>query len=228
MPLEFTPDRLAGMIDHAMLSPAATFADLDYACRMVIRLSVGCICVRPCDLHRAKRLLENSGVSLAAVIAFPHGSSQSAIKAFEAAQAVASGADELDMVCNIGLLRAGMVDLVADDIAAVVSAAKGRCVKVILECGFLTREQMSAGCQAAMLAGAAFVKTSTGFGPTGANVEDVQFLRRQVGSKMGVKASGGITSASQALALIQAGADRIGTSRTEQILWPLMGENKKE
>ena len=211
-------DRLARMIDHAVLGPDATRADLEAACELVRRHSVACLCVRPCDVAEAANALTGSGVAVGTVIGFPHGTAQSEVKVVEAVRAVAEGADELDMVVNVGRLRDGDIDYVREEIASVVRQAAGRTVKVILECCYLNREQMALGCQAAKDARAQFVKTSTGFGPKGARVADVRFLRKQAGDDLRVKAAGGIRTLSDALAMIHAGADRIGTSSTETIL----------
>jgi len=210
--------RLAGMIDHAVLRPDATADDVRSACRMAGRLGVACLIVRPCDVWAARQLLGAGDVAVGSVVSFPHGAADSGVKAAEAAAAVRHGADELDMVINIGRLKDGRLDRVRDDIAAVVEAAEGRTVKVILECCYLSRDEMAAGCHAAQAAGADFVKTSTGFGTSGARAEDVRFLRSQVGRTLGVKAAGGIRTLADALAMIEAGADRIGTSSTEAIL----------
>jgi len=208
---------LAGMIDHAILAPQATLADLRAGCELVKRLRIGCLCVRPCDVAGAAEALE-AGAAVGTVIGFPHGAAHSELKIAEAVRAVADGADELDMVLNVGRLRDGDVDYVGGEIAGVVGAAGGRIVKVILECCYLNREQMAVACEAAERAGAHFVKTSTGFGASGATAEEVRFLRRCVGDRLGVKAAGGIRTLADALRMIEAGATRIGTSSTEQIL----------
>lgn len=211
------------MIDHAILAPATTPAQVRQGCELAVRLGVACVCVRPSDVAQAVRLLAGSRVGVCTVIGFPHGSTTPAAKLAEAREALAAGASELDMVINIGRLIAGEHGYVRDEIAAIVQAAAGRVVKVILECGCLQRPQMQAACGAALEAGAAFAKTSTGFGPRGATVEDVQFLHEQVRGRAGVKASGGIHTAQQALAMIAAGASRLGLSRTEEILSQLEG-----
>ena len=209
---------LAMMIDHAFLRPEATRRDLLAACKLVRKYQVGCICVRPCDVAEAAELLHGTGVKVGTVVGFPYGCAVTPIKAAEAARAIADGADELDMVVNIGRLIAGDTDFVREDIAAVVAAAAGRTVKAILECGCLNRDQMAAGCDAALAAGAHFVKTSTGTGPSGAKVDDVRFLRSRVGDKAGVKAAGGMRTLADAMAMIEAGANRIGTSSTAAML----------
>ena len=164
------------------------------------------------------REMAGSGVVVGTVIGFPHGTTQSETKLVETLRAVDEGADELDMVVNVGRLRDGDADYVQDEIASVVHQAAGRIVKVILECCYLSRDQIALGCEAAKSARAHFVKTSTGFGPGGAREEDVRFLREQAGDDLHVKAAGGIRTLSDALTMIRAGADRIGTSSTEQIL----------
>ncbi len=206
------------MIDHAVLAPQAGLAELSAGCELAAGCGAASLCVRPCDVADAARQLAGSGVAVGTVIGFPHGAVHTSTKVAEARQAIADGANELDMVVNIGWLRDGRSADVRDEIAAVVAAADGRIVKVILECCYLDREQMAAGCAAVVDAGAQFVKTSTGFGSSGATADDVRFLRSQVGQEMGVKASGGIRTLADALAMVDAGADRLGTSRTEAIL----------
>ena len=153
------------------------------------------------------------------MIGFPLGANTSATKAFETTDAIENGADEVDMVINVVLLKSGQDDLVQKDIEAVVAAAKDRAlVKVILETALLTKEEIVRGCELAQAAGADFVKTSTGFSTGGATVEDVRLMRETVGPKMGVKASGGIHNDTQALAMIEAGASRLGTSASVAIL----------
>jgi len=215
---KITRATLAGMIDHAVLKPTATLEDLIAACDLADRCKVAGLCVRPCDVAAAAERLAGSGVAVGTVIAFPHGTAATEIKAAEAAQAVADGADELDMVINIARLLDGDMDNVRRDIAAVVRAAKGRVVKVIMECCYLDRERKLAACQAIAAAGAHFAKTSTGFGASGARVDDVCLLRANLPAEVGVKAAGGIASLADALAMIKAGANRIGTSKTESIL----------
>jgi len=209
---------LARLIDHAVLKPDATSAELQEAVRLAGVEGVACLCVRPCDVPAAARRLQRTGVAVSTVIAFPHGAAATAVKAAETAQALADGAEEFDMVVNIGRLREGDGEYVQADIAAVVQAARGGTVKVILECGYLDRAQMALACRAASAAGAHFVKTSTGFGPWGAKAQDVRFLCAQVGRSMGVKAAGGIATLDQAMEMIAAGATRLGTSKTAEIL----------
>jgi deoxyribose-phosphate aldolase len=175
------------------------------------------VCVNPCYVVRAAGLLAATDVRVIAVVGFPLGASTTKAKAFECAQAVADGAHEIDMVVHIGALKAADRFVVRDDIASVVAAAEGRPVKVILETSLLNESEKILGCQLAVSAGAAFVKTSTGFAQGGATLEDVSLLRNTVGELIGVKASGGIRDVAFARALVHAGADRIGTSSGAQI-----------
>ena len=220
---EITRKKLAGLIDHAVLRPEATSADLKEAASLAAAERLASLCVRPCDVSAARKLLKGTGVAVSTVISFPHGSTSTPTKAAETAQALIDGAEEFDMVLNIGRLREGEIEYVRADIAAVVQAAQGRIVKVIVECGYLDRAQITSACRAALAAGAHFVKTSTGFGPCRAKAEDVRFLRSQVGESMGVKAAGGIATLDQALEMIAAGASRLGTSKTARILAELPG-----
>jgi deoxyribose-phosphate aldolase len=215
---QLTRDQLTGMIDHAVLSPTASADDVASACDLCERLGVTHLCVRPCDVFDAARRLMESPVVLGTVVGFPHGSSHTQTKTVEASEAIGDGARELDMVANLSWLIAGEIARVCEEITAVREAAPGAAVKVILECCWLTDGQIIGGCEAAARAGAQFVKTSTGFGEHGATVEHVRLMRRTVGDRLGVKAAGGIRTLDDALAMIEAGATRIGTSSTEDIL----------
>ncbi len=210
---------LAKVIDHAMLRPEMTDADITAGCELARQYHVASVCVRPCDVGLAARLLAGSDVAVGTVVGFPHGSATTAVKVAEAEQAMAEGATELDMVINIGALRSGKLDLVRDDIAAVVKAARGRGhVKVILETAYLTTEEKVAACQLAEAAGADFVKTSTGFAPTGATVADIKLMRAAVGPRVQVKASHGVRTLTTILEMIDAGATRAGATATATIL----------
>ncbi len=218
---------LAQRIDHTLLEPAATTAEVDRVCEEAVRFGVASVCVSPCHVERVREALKGSGVKTCTVIGFPHGAHTSETKAFEAQKAIAAGADELDMVLRVGALKDGDYAAIIDDIRGVCIAAEKApgpvLVKVILEMARLTEEEKVAGATLAKAAGADFVKTSTGFGPGGATVEDVALLRATVGADMGVKAAGGIRDAETAIAMIEAGADRIGASRTAAILEGLGG-----
>jgi deoxyribose-phosphate aldolase len=213
---------LAKRIDHTLLGPTATKEAVRRLCEEAVEYGAAAACVNPCHVELVRDCLKDSDVRTCAVIGFPHGMNTSETKAFEAQKAIASGADELDMVINIGALKEGDYAAVTEDIRGVCLAAEKAPrpvrVKVILEMALLTEEEKVAGATLAKAAGADFVKTSTGFGPGGATVEDVALLRATVGKEMGVKAAGGIRDAETAIAMIEAGADRIGASRTGAIL----------
>lgn len=209
---------LARQLEHAVLSPEATDEDLRAGVRTVIRWNVRTLVVKPCHVAAAARLLAGTKVTLATVIGFPHGGQTTEVKAFETRRAIEQGAREVDMVLNLGALRGGNLVQVLCDIRAVVEAAAGRPVKVILETAYLEDWQKRLACRLAARAGAAYVKTSTGFAPRGATVADVALMRRTVGRKLGVKAAGGIRTYAEAAALLEAGADLVGTSQSEAIL----------
>jgi deoxyribose-phosphate aldolase len=213
---------LAKYIDHTVLGPTATQARVRTLCEEAVRAQVAAVCVNPCHAALARECLGDSSVKLCVVIGFPHGMEMDEVKAFEAKKAIAAGVDELDMVINVAALKDGDFGAVERDIRGVCAAAgtapRPVSVKVILETALLTDEEKVAGAILAKAAGAQYVKTSTGFGPGGATVEDVALLRKTVGDEMGVKAAGGIRDAKTALAMIEAGADRIGASQTLTIL----------
>lgn len=209
---------LAKHIEHAVLSPQATEQDVEEAARVAMRWHVRALVVKPCHLPLAVRLLEGSGVKVVPVVGFPHGGQTTETKVYETKQAVASGAQEVDMVLNIGALRAKDTAAVFSEICAVVEAAAGRPVKVILETAYLNDAEKRLASRLAARAGASFVKTSTGFGPKGATANDVRLMRRTARRPVGVKAAGGIRSYADAMALLQAGADLLGTSSTDAIL----------
>lgn len=217
-------EELAGMIDHTNVQRDATDEDIKVLCHEADDYDFSCVCVTPTQAALARELLENSDTQVCVVIGFPFGVQTPHAKAFEAEEAVENGASELDMVMNIGALKSGNYPLVQADIAAVVGAARGRVVKVILETALLTREEKVTACQLARDAGAHYVKTSTGFGVDGATVEDVRLMRDTVGLEMGVKAAGGIRDLETALAMIDAGASKIGTSTGVQIMEDLLDQ----
>jgi deoxyribose-phosphate aldolase len=213
---------LASRIDHTLLGPTASKQGVKTLCEEAIRYGAASVCVNPCHAALAKSYLKDSDVLLCVVVGFPHGMSTQETKAFEAQKAVADGADELDMVINVAALKEGDFATVEDDIRGVCAAAEKAPtavhVKVILETALLTDEEKVAGAILAKSAGAHFVKTSTGFASGGATTEDVALLRKTVGEELGVKAAGGIRDAKIAQAMIDAGASRIGASRTVEIL----------
>jgi deoxyribose-phosphate aldolase len=204
---------LGALIDHTLLKPEATESDIVTLADEAVRLQLGTICVNGQWVRRAARCLEGSNVRVAAVIGFPLGASGAVTKAAETRLAVMDGAAELDVVIALGLARAGRWDLVRDELAVVISAARRRPVKAILETAALTPEEIARACEAALQAGVAMVKTSTGFHPKGgATEESVRLLRKTVGTRAGVKASGGIRAPEDAIRMLLAGANRIGTS----------------
>lgn len=210
--MAFTQATLAKYIDHTNLKAAATEADIRSLCGEAREYGFASVCVNPLHTKLVHRELKGSEVLTCCVIGFPLGANESWVKAAEAKRAVEAGADEVDMVINIGALKAGDREKVRDDIAAVVEAAGGRTVKVIIETCYLEDGEKKTACECAREAGAHFVKTSTGFGSGGATVEDVKLMKSTVGDTMKVKASGGIRTLEDALAMIDAGADRIGAS----------------
>lgn len=212
------PD-LAGVIEHTQLKPDATLAQIERLCAEALELGLWAVCVNSMYIARCKRLLADSRVRICAVAGFPLGGGSTGSKVYEAKDAESLGADEIDMVVNIGALRDDESGFVRDDIASVVNATSANIVtKVILENCYLSEEEKIKGCRLAAEAGADFVKTSTGFGPSGAIVEDIALMRKTVGDKMGIKAAGGIRDLQTALRMIEAGATRIGTSSSVQIM----------
>ncbi len=220
MSRQWTIAEVARTLDHAVLKPQQTDADIAAAAAMCRERGVGCLCVRSSDVQRATSLLAGSNVVVASVIGFPHGGFLPAVKAAEAAQAIADGATELDVVMQIGAFLSGRHEDVQADIAAVVAAAKpaGAIVKVIFETCFLTADQTATACRLAEAAGADFVKTSTGFGSAGATPEAVAVMLKTVGNWLGVKASGGIRDWQTCVNYLNMGCRRIGVGDAAAIL----------
>ena len=214
VPSRFRADfmNLARAIDHTLLRPEATRADILRLCAEAVEAGFFSVCVNGSWVSDAVEALAGTGVLVASVAGFPLGAMDSRAKAFETRRAIEAGAGEIDVVMAVGRLKGGDHDFVAEELGGVIAAAGGVPVKVILETGLLTLEEKVAACRIAVAAGAAFVKTSTGFAAGGATVEDVRFLVRTVDGKCRVKASGGIRDAATALAMIDAGAARLGTS----------------
>ena len=216
--LSLTREELASYIDHTLLKPEASREQIRAVCEEAKQYHFASVCVNPCWVPLIAEELKGSGVSVCCVIGFPLGASLSSVKAFEAREAVAAGAQEIDMVINIGAVKSGGWELVREDIAA-VNAAKGTAkLKVIIETCLLTDEEKVRVCQIAKEVGADFVKTSTGFSTGGATVHDVELMRKTVGPEMGVKASGGVRTLADALAMIEAGASRLGASAGVKII----------
>lgn len=212
---------LASMIDHTLLRPDATAIDIRKLCLEAIEYNFASVCVNPVRVDYAVGLLSDSGVMVCSVVGFPLGNGLS--KFHETEQVVKLGADEIDMVIALGLLKDGLYHAVKEDIRAVVKAAQSRPVKVILETCYLTREEKIISCRLAEEAGAFFVKTSTGFGSGGATPEDVALLAASTGENIGVKASGGISTWEKAVSMIEAGASRLGCSASVSILNEVSG-----
>ena len=223
-----TYEQLAKTIDHSLLKPELTEAEVVAGCELAMRYQVASVCVKPADVRLAVSILQNSMVAVGTVIGFPHGGSTTATKVFEAQDAIANGAVELDMVINIGQLRSGHVDFVREEIRAVVQAARGKAlVKVILENAYLTGEQKTLGSRLVEEAGADFVKTSTGFAPSGATLEDLKLMRAAVGPNVQVKAAGGVRSLDAILAVIDVGCTRVGATATAAILDEFRGRQSQ-
>jgi deoxyribose-phosphate aldolase len=215
-----TYEDVAKTIDHSLLRPELDDQFIDDGCRLAAKYEVASVCCRPADVPRAVELLAGTSVAVGTVIGFPHGGTTTEVKVFEAEQALRSGATELDMVINIGALRSGRDAYVRDEIAAIVAVAHpaGAIVKVILENAYLDDEQKVRGCKLVEAAGADFVKTSTGFAPTGATHEDLALMRRSVSPHIGVKAAGGVRTLDALLAVMELGVTRIGATATATIL----------
>lgn len=205
-------------IDHTYLKPDAQKKDIDKVLKEAKQYHFASVCISPIWVAYAHKELEGSGVHVVTVIGFPEGATPTAVKVFETKQAIADGADEVDMVIPIGMLKDGQYDYVKEDIRLVVKAAGGKMTKVIIETCLLTDDEKVKACEIAKAAGADFVKTSTGFSRGGATVEDVKLMRKAVGADMGVKASGGVANKAEAEAMIVAGATRIGTSHGVEIM----------
>lgn len=210
---------LAGMIDHTLLRADASKAEITKLTEEAKKYAFASVCVNPVWVAYAAEQLSGTGVKVCTVIGFPLGASTTAVKAFETKDAIAGGATEVDMVIHIGALKDGDNELVEKDIRAVVEAAAGKAlVKVIIETSLLTDEEKTRACELAVKAGADFVKTSTGFSTGGATPEDVALMRKTVGERTGVKASGGVRSREDMLKMIEAGATRIGASSGVKIM----------
>ena len=214
------PKDLAEYIDHTLLRPDASEADIDRLCDEAVEYGFAAVCINPVWVPRAAGRLRGAGVTVASVIGFPLGANTPEIKAMEARRALRDGAREIDMVINIGALKSGDQDLVQRDIAGVSDACRevGALNKVIIEAAYLTDEEKVIACRLAQMGRADYVKTSTGFGPGGATVFDVALMREVVGDTMGVKAAGGIHTAEEVREMITAGATRIGASAGVRIV----------
>jgi len=217
---DLTERDIAKTIDHSLLRPELDDAFVENGCRLAARYDVASVCVRPADVRRAVALLEGTDVAVGTTIGFPHGNHRTETKVFEAQQALADGATELDMVIQIAALRSGRDDDVQADIAAVVEVAHaaGAIVKVIFENAYLTDDEKIRACHLAEAAGADFVKTSTGFAPSGATHEDLRLMRANTSPHVQVKAAGGVRTLDALLAVMDLGVTRIGATATQTII----------
>ncbi|MBO7605762.1 MAG: deoxyribose-phosphate aldolase [Elusimicrobiaceae bacterium] len=209
-------NNLASYIDHTLLKPIATKADILKLCEEAKQYHFASVCVNPCWVSLCAEILKGTGVKVCTVIGFPLGANTSEIKAAEAALAIKQGADEVDMVINIGALKEGNTDYVYQDISTVRKASEGKILKVIIETSYLTDEEKKIACKISAKAGADFVKTSTGFSDAGATAEDVKLMKEASG--INVKASGGVRTKEDALNMINAGANRLGASAGVKII----------
>jgi len=223
-----TKSEFAKIIDHTALKPDTNETNINQLCEEALKFNFGAVCVSPTWVPLAAKKLAGSLVKVVAVVGFPHGSTLTSVKAFEASQVISCGADEIDMVINIGALISGHEDIVFIDIESVVQSAikvnPRVIVKVILETAFLSDGQKTLACKIAEKAGANYIKTSTGFATSGANVHDVSLIRGVVENRLGIKAAGGIRDLSTAKAIIAAGATRIGCSSSVSIFQEYLKE----
>jgi deoxyribose-phosphate aldolase len=214
-----TYEQVAKTLDHSLLRPELTQDEMRAGCEIAREYDVASVCISPASVSLAARILQGSDVHVGTVIGFPHGYAAPAVKALEARQAMNDGAIELDMVLNIGWLRSGLDEQVRDDILAVVAEAHGKAlVKVILENAYLTDDEKRRACHIIEAAGADFVKTSTGFAPTGATLADLRLMRASVSSRVQVKAAGGVRTLDAVLDVLNAGVTRIGATASKTIL----------
>jgi deoxyribose-phosphate aldolase len=215
------------LIDHTLLKPEASREDIQRLCEEAIDYGFASVCVNPWNVSQAAELVRGTEVRVCAVVGFPLGATLPIVKEFEAGEALKAGAQEIDMVINVGALKSGQEALAEADIRGVADASHrvGALCKVILETALLTREEKVRGAYLAKKAGADFVKTSTGFGPSGATVEDVRLIRETVGSGTGIKAAGGVRTLEEVRKMVEAGATRIGTSAGVKIIEQLRGAN---
>ena len=214
-----TYSQLAKTIDHSLLRPDMPEVEVIEGCKLADRYHVATVCVKPCHVELAARQLTDSDVDICTVVGFPHGSSTTDSKVFETRDAVNNGATEIDMVLNIGEMKSGNLDYVRQDIAAVVEASGDNIiVKVILENAYLTKDEIHQACILCEEAGADFVKTSSGYAPGGATIEDLKLMRAAVGPQVQVKAAGGVRSLEAILEVIDVGVTRVGATATATIM----------
>ena len=209
---------LSSLIDHTNLRPDALHSDIEILCKEAVQYKFASVCINPVYVSYAKSILKDETPKVCSVVGFPLGADSEEMKYAEARFLIFQGVDEIDMVMNTAFLKERKTDLVKNEIKKVVEAADGNCVKVIIETSLLNQDEKALACNIVMESGAAFVKTSTGFSSSGATLEDVRLIKKVVGDRVGIKASGGIKTKNEALKLIEAGATRIGTSRGVEII----------
>jgi deoxyribose-phosphate aldolase len=209
---------LSSLIDHTNLRPDALHSDIEILCKEAVQYKFASVCINPVYVSYAKSILKDENPKVCSVVGFPLGADSEEMKYAEARFLIFQGVDEIDMVMNIAFLKERKLDLVKNETKKVVEAADGNCVKVIIETSLLNQDEKALACNTVMESGAAFVKTSTGFSSSGATLEDVRLIKKLVGDRVGIKASGGIKTKNEALKLIEAGATRIGTSRGVEII----------
>lgn len=204
--------------DHTLLKPEATAQDIKTICKEAIRYGFASVCVNPCYVAKAKEMLRGTDVKVCTVVGFPLGASETEVKVFEAQTAIERGADEIDMVLSVGALKDGDDAMVQEEIRRIKAVCEGRILKVIIETCLLSREEKIRACRLCVAAGADYIKTSTGFSTGGATKEDVRLMKQEAAGRAKIKAAGGIRDLEGARRMIEAGADRIGTSRTVAIV----------
>ena len=209
---------LSSLIDHTNLRPNALHSDIEILCKEAVQYKFASVCINPVYVSYAKSILKDENPKVCSVVGFPLGADSEEMKYAEARFLIFQGVDEIDMVMNTAFLKERKIDLVKNEIKKVVEAADGNCVKVIIETSLLNQDEKALACNIVMESGATFVKTSTGFSSSGATLEDVRLIKKVVGDRVGIKASGGIKTKNEALKLIEAGATRIGTSRGVEII----------
>ena len=209
---------LSSLIDHTNLRPDVLHSDIEILCKEAVQYKFASVCINPVYVSYAKSILKDENPKVCSVVGFPLGADSEEMKYAEARFLIFQGVDEIDMVMNIAFLKERKLDLVKNETKKVVEAADGNCVKVIIETSLLNQDEKALACNIVIESGAAFVKTSTGFSSSGATLEDVRLIKKLVGDRVGIKASGGIKTKNEALKLIEAGATRIGTSRGVEII----------
>ncbi|MGI5951309.1 MAG: deoxyribose-phosphate aldolase [Brooklawnia sp.] len=215
---QMTVRQVAGLIDHSLLQPQMTRADIDEGCEVAVKYGAATVCVKGYDTEYCAEKLAGTGVGIATVTGFPHGDATIESKVFETRDAVAKGATEIDVVIAIGLARSGMWDYIEDEIRQVNEACNGVPLKVIFENAYLTKEEIAKLCEICTRVGVAFVKTSTGYAPSGATMEDLVLMRTETAQPIEVKAAGGVRDLDQMMEMYQAGITRFGTRSTAEIV----------